>query len=175
MTNKQKFLLLERCSELFQTKRMGHINGPIEPSNSIMGLYELIQKYFNEDFKMAEIGSFHGTSTRFFSLFVDTIYSIDIYDYHVPLSGRIAEMDKMFKEAEEIFLERTKDYNNIVKIKKNSVDAAKEFEDNSINEIELYKIVSSSFIKVNNGIDNFLQLCGCISSIYLYMSQNHCS
>jgi DNA polymerase III delta prime subunit len=51
----------------------------------------------------------------------------------------------------------------------------KEFEDNSINEIELYKIISSSYIKVNNGIDNFLQLCGCISSIYLFMNESHLS
>jgi hypothetical protein len=165
MTNKQKFLLLERCSELFQTKRMGHINGPIEPSNSIMGLYELIQKYFNEDFKMAEIGSFHGTSTRFFSLFVDTIYSIDIYDYHVPPSGRIPEMDKMFKEAEEIFLERTKDYNNIVKIKKNSVDAAKEFEDNSLDCVyidgeHLYDYIRSDIYAWKDKIKDGGVLCG---------------
>jgi DNA polymerase III delta prime subunit len=46
----------------------------------------------------------------------------------------------------------------------------KEFEENNVNEIELYKIVSSGFIKVNNGIDNFLQLCSCISSIYILLN-----
>jgi len=37
------------------------------------------------------------------------------------------------------------------------------------NKLELYKIISNSYIKINNGIDTFLQLCGCISQIYLYL------
>ena len=132
MTNEEKFLFLERCSGLFSTKIMGHVDGPIQPQNSVMGLYEMIQKHFKEDFEMVELGSFQGTSTRFFSLFVNKLYSVDIYDYHVPPTGRIPEMDKMFVEAEQIFLERTKGYDNIIKIKKSSVDAAKEFEDGSL-------------------------------------------
>lgn len=132
MTNKQKFEFLERCSELFQTKRMGHIQGPIEPHNSVAGLYDMIRKHFNEDFVMVELGSFQGTSTLFFSLFVKKIYSVDFYDYHVPPTGRIPEMDKMFVEAENIFVQRTQNIENIVKIKKSSVEAAKDFEDNTL-------------------------------------------
>ena len=45
----------------------------------------------------------------------------------------------------------------------------KEFSDNNIDNKELYKIISNSYIKVNNGIDSILQLCGCISNIYIYL------
>jgi DNA polymerase III delta prime subunit len=46
----------------------------------------------------------------------------------------------------------------------------KEFEENKLDDKELYKIVSSSYIKVNDGIDSFLQLCGCISSIFMLLN-----
>ena len=165
MTNKEKFTFLERCSELFHTKRMGHIQGPIEPHNSVMGLYEMMQKYFKEDFVMVELGSFHGTSTRFFSLFVDKVYSVDVYDYHVPPTGRIPEMDKMFVEAESIFLERTKDYDNIVKIKKPSVEAAKDFEDGSLDCVyvdaeHLYDYIRSDIQAWKDKIKDGGVLCG---------------
>ena len=45
----------------------------------------------------------------------------------------------------------------------------KEFDENNINDKELYKIISNSYIRVNNGIDSYLQLCSCISSIYLLL------
>lgn len=165
MTNQEKFIFLERCSELFQTKRMGHAEGPIQPQNSVMGLYEMIQKHFKEDFVMAEIGSFMGTSTRFFSLFVNKIFSIDIYDYHVPPTGRIPEMDAMFVEAEKLFDERTKDYDNIIKIKKSSVEAAKDFEDESLDCVyvdgeHLYDYIRADIQAWKDKIKNGGILCG---------------
>lgn len=165
MTNQEKFIFLERCSELFQTKRMGHVEGPIQPQNSVMGLYEMIQKHFKEDFVMAEIGSFMGTSTRFFSLFVNKIFSIDIYDYHVPPTGRIPEMDAMFVEAEKLFDERTKDYDNIIKIKKSSVEAAKDFEDESLDCVyvdgeHLYDYIRADIQAWKDKIKNGGILCG---------------
>jgi len=36
--------------------------------------------------------------------------------------------------------------------------------------LKIYEIVSLSYIRVNNGIDTLLQLCGCISKISLYLS-----
>ena len=165
MTNKEKFLFLERCSELFDTKRMGHVAGPIEPQNSVMGLYEMIQKHFKEDFEMVELGSFQGTSTRFFSLFVKKLYSVDIYDYHVPPTGRIPEMDVMFVEAERIFIECTEGYDNIVKIKKSSVEAAKEFEDGSLDCVyvdaeHLYDYIRSDIQAWKDKIKDGGVLCG---------------
>lgn len=36
-------------------------------------------------------------------------------------------------------------------------------------KLKLYEIISLSYIRVNGGIDTLLQLCGCISKIYLYL------
>ena len=35
--------------------------------------------------------------------------------------------------------------------------------------LKIYEIISLSYIRVNGGIDTLLQLCGCISKIYLYL------
>lgn len=36
-------------------------------------------------------------------------------------------------------------------------------------KLKLYEIISLCYIRVNNGIDTLLQLCGCISKIYIYL------
>jgi replication factor C subunit 2/4 len=44
--------------------------------------------------------------------------------------------------------------------------------DNLLDEetkLKVYEIISLSYIRVNGGIDTLLQLCGCISKIYLYL------
>lgn len=38
-------------------------------------------------------------------------------------------------------------------------------------KLNIYEILSHSYIRVNGGIDTLLQLCGCISKIYLYMNK----
>lgn len=43
---------------------------------------------------------------------------------------------------------------------------------NNINEelkLKIYEIISLSYIRVNNGSDTLLQLCGCISKIFIYL------
>jgi predicted O-methyltransferase YrrM len=117
----------ERLEQLFSTPRMGH--APLESHNTVRGLYELIQHYFKPEFVMAEIGSFQGVSTMLFAMHVQKIYSIDCYDYVVPESGRIPAMDELLISAEKLFLERTAEIKNIIKVRKTSVEAAKEFED----------------------------------------------
>jgi replication factor C subunit 2/4 len=37
--------------------------------------------------------------------------------------------------------------------------------------LKIYEIISLSYIRVNGGIDTLLQLCGCISKIYLYLQK----
>jgi predicted O-methyltransferase YrrM len=117
----------QRLEELFNIPRMGH--AALESHNTVRGLYELIQHYFKPEFVMAEIGSFQGVSTMLFAMHVQKIYSIDCYDYVVPESGRIPAMDELLISAEKLFLERTADIKNIIKVRKTSVEAAKEFED----------------------------------------------
>jgi replication factor C subunit 2/4 len=38
-------------------------------------------------------------------------------------------------------------------------------------KLKIYEIVSLTYIKVNDGIQTLLQLCGCISKIYLYLDK----
>ena len=118
---------------LFNTPRMGRI--ALGEQNSVRGLYPLIVQFFKPHFKMVEVGSLEGISTLLFSKFVDTVYSVDCYDYKVPPTGRIPEHDQMFKEAERMFIARTKDVPNIIKIRKTSVEAAKDFEDGSLDAV----------------------------------------
>ena len=92
----------EKLQALFNTPRMGHVwDGrlPLDPRNSVEGLYEMVNKYFKQDFVMVEIGSFQGTSTMLFSMFCKKVYSVDCYDYPVPPSGRIPSHDQTFIDA----------------------------------------------------------------------------
>lgn len=120
-------------NELLTTPRMGH--APLSDVNSVAGLYEIIKTFFKPDFKIVEIGSFQGVSTILFSKFVQTVYSVDCYDYVVPATGRIPTHDQLFVDAEKIFLERTKDIQNIVKIRKSSLEAAQDFKNKSLDAV----------------------------------------
>ena len=118
---------------LFTLPRMGRI--AFSEHNSVKGLYLLVQQFYKSDFKMVEVGSLEGISTLLFANCVDTVYSVDCYDYKVPSTGRIPEHDQMFREAERMFIERTKDVSNIIKIKKTSIEAAKDFADGSLDAV----------------------------------------
>ena len=113
--------------------RMGRIAW--SEHNSVRGLHALVMQFFKPHFKMVEVGSLEGISTLLFANCVDTVYSVDCYDYKVPETGRIPEHDQMFVEAERMFIERTKDVPNIIKIKKTSVMAAKDFPDGSLDAV----------------------------------------
>jgi predicted O-methyltransferase YrrM len=128
--------LEQKIKEVLNTPRMGHVwDGtlPIQPpSNSTQGIYDLIKNVFKPDFEMVEVGSFMGVSTMMFALFVKKIYAIDCYNlihYGIP------SHDQLFVDAERIFVERTKDFENIIKIKNFSTEACKDFEDNSLDAV----------------------------------------
>src|SRR3990167_3466388 len=118
---------------LFSMPRMGRI--ALSNQNSVEGLYALAKQFYQPHFKMVEVGSLEGISTLLFANMVDTVYSVDCYDYKVPSTGRIPEHDQMFREAERMFIERTKDVSNIIKIKKTSIEAAKDFADGSLDAV----------------------------------------
>ena len=103
--------------------------------NSIRGLHALVSQFYAPHFKMVEVGSFQGVSTLLFANFVDTVYSVDYYDYKTPETGRIPEHDQSYVDAERMFIERTKDVPNIIKIRKSSVEAAKDFPDGSLDAV----------------------------------------
>lgn len=130
-------------NKLLATPRMSH--AAVDNTNGTYGLYLMIKDHFNSDFEMVEVGSFEGASTLMFSLFVNKVYSVDCYDYTIPPTGRIRSMDKLFVRAEKKFIQRTKGIKNIVKIRKTSVEAAKDFQDGSLDAV---------YIDAEHDIDN---------------------
>ena len=131
--NKLSDRLNKKVNKLFITKRASQ--AAVEDINSTVGLFAMIQAHFRPDFEMVEVGSFEGTSTLMFSLFVKKVYSVDCYDYKVPETGRIPSHDRLFQRAEKTFLRRTAKVPNISKIRKTSIEAAKDFEDESLDAV----------------------------------------
>ena len=125
--------LNKKVNKLFLTKRGSQ--AAVEDINSTVGLYTMIQGHFKSDFEMVEVGSFEGTSTLMFALFVKKVYSVDCYDYKVPETGRIPSHDRLFQRAEKTFLKRIAKVPNIIKIRKTSVEAAKDFADGSLDAV----------------------------------------
>ena len=119
--------------QLTKLRRME--NMPEGGINSVEGLATIAEQFLKPHFKMVEVGSFEGISTLLFSKFVDIVYSIDCYDYKVPETGRIPEHDLSFQIAERMFLERTKDVKNIIKIRKKSMEAVNDFQDRSLDAV----------------------------------------
>ena len=119
--------------QLFKIRRMD--NQPLMDMNSVKGLHKIVEQFLEPHFKMVEIGSFEGISTLLFSQFVNTVYSVDCYDYKVPETGRIPAHDQSFYEAEKLFIERTKGIKNIVKIRKKSMEALADFPDRSLDAV----------------------------------------
>ena len=120
-------------NKLYSTPRMSH--GAVENTNSVVGLHQMIQEHFKPDFEMVEVGSFEGTSTLLFSLFVKKVYAVDCFDYKIPPGGRIPEMDKLFIRAEKQFDKRTARVPNIVKVRKTSIEATRDFPDESLDAV----------------------------------------
>lgn len=115
--------------------------------NSTEGLFFLCRQFFKPDFEMVEIGSLEGVSTLMFAKFCKKVYSVDYYDYVPPPTGRIPEHDAMFREAEQLFIARTKDVPNIVKIRKSSVEAAKDFPDESLDAVYIDGAHEEEFVR----------------------------
>ena len=115
--------------------------------NSTEGLYFLIKQFFKPDFTMVEVGSLEGVSTLLFAKFCKKVYSVDYYSYVTPPTGRIPEHDAMFVEAEKLFIERTKDIPNIVKIRKTSMEAVKDFEDESLDAVYIDAAHEEEFVR----------------------------
>ena len=86
------------------------------------------------------------------------------------VDGNLKEAIEMTRELYETGYSANDILLTILKYIENYKDY-KEFDENNINDKELYKIISNSYIIVNNGIDSYLQLCSCISSIYLLLQR----
>ena len=118
---------------LYSLPRMSNME--LNDINNVSGLHKMIKQFYKPHFKMVEVGSSEGVSTLLFAQSVDTVYSVDCYDYKVPETGRIPSHDQSFIEAERLFITRTKDIKNIIKIRKKSMEAVNDFPDRSLDAV----------------------------------------
>ena len=129
----QNLPLKQNLKMLFDIPRMGHVE--VDKVNGVKGLYKMVKKYFKPEFEVLEVGSFHGVSTMLFSLFAKKVYSVDCYDYKSSTTRRIPLMDKLMVDAEKVFLARTANIKNIIKIRKTSAEASLDFKDRSLDVV----------------------------------------
>lgn len=144
LTNKQ----IKRLEELKQIHRM-HDNYPGDVSYA-SGLIEMIERYFEKDFKICEIGSYRGVSSEVFAIFCKTVFCVDIWDgnrndlsaYNMPYT------DKHPLSPEEEFDIMNQEYSNIIKLKAYSVDACQNFSNDTLDAI---------YIDGDHSFDGFTQ------------------
>jgi len=115
----------QSINRLLNTKRLE--SRPFGSQNSLKGLYSLIKDTaLNENTEMVEVGSFCGISSELFALHVKKITCVDLWASY----GEIDQPE--LTEAEKTFDKLTLEYPNILKVKSDSVLAAKNFADKSL-------------------------------------------
>jgi predicted O-methyltransferase YrrM len=95
--------------------------------NQLKGLKMLIDEYITENFVMVEIGSFAGISSELFALHCKELYCVDLWDPYWEITDK-----QRIEFAEFSFDKMIKNYENVYKVKKSSVEASKNFEDGSL-------------------------------------------
>jgi predicted O-methyltransferase YrrM len=118
---------IKRIAALLQTPRLEFKS---KQSNTTKGLYDLIIKHVRPTHTVVELGSFAGVSSELFAIHCETLYCIDRWEPY----WEIKQTERM-QTAEQRFDNMTKNYTNIVKMKSDSLDAVKNFEDESIDLI----------------------------------------
>jgi predicted O-methyltransferase YrrM len=116
--------------EMLTCPRMYYV--PLNPNNSVAGLIDMIAEIVEPNFKIVEIGSFAGVSSECFVNACKELHCVDIWNSdpnYFEIDG--AKIDKAFG----MFNEMKKDYLNIIQHIKGSLEAANEFEDNSIDMV----------------------------------------
>jgi predicted O-methyltransferase YrrM len=113
-----KKVIQERIKKLLQTPRVYWT--PLANENKVDGLVDLVKKYItNKDF-VVEVGSFSGVSSQVLALHCKELHCVDPYSWDAV------------KEAEKMFDTMLEDYPNIKKVKKPSIEGARDYEDHSI-------------------------------------------
>lgn len=118
---------MRTIKQLFQTPRMFYV--PLNPNNSVAGLFDMIDDTVKPNFKVVEIGSFSGVSSELFAKFAEWVYCVDIWNSdpnYFEIDG--AKIDQALIH----FNEMAKDYPNIIQKKMGSLTAVNQFEDESV-------------------------------------------
>ena len=116
----------EKIKELLLTPRMFYADYT-HRHNQLKGLKMLIDEYFNDNIVMVEIGSFAGVSSELFALHCKELYCVDLWDPYWEITDK-----QRIEFAEFTFDNMSKNYENIHKVKKSSVEASKDFKDGSL-------------------------------------------
>ena len=98
---------------------------PLDHIGSVEGLIELCEDIVKPDFTMVEVGSFSGVSSDVFARYVKTLYCVDLWELNDP-------ENETFKKCERLFDKVLQAHKNIVKIKNYSLEAVKDFPDESL-------------------------------------------
>jgi predicted O-methyltransferase YrrM len=89
--------------------------------NRLFGIYDLINDFLDKDSIVCELGSFQGASSELFALMCKQVYCIDFFDPNVTADfGHPYEVD---------FDNSVRKYTNVVKIKADTNEAYKQFDD----------------------------------------------
>ena len=115
----------QKIKEICKLPRMYYLSAT-QKNNNCEGLLKMMLDIAKPDFVIAEIGSFAGVSSMLFAEMSALVYCIDRWEEYAELSE-----DKLCI-AETMFDNYRKSYGNIVKIKKDAVEASENFENNSL-------------------------------------------
>jgi predicted O-methyltransferase YrrM len=111
-------------------------NDPTNPGNRLYGLYKMIKKHFKSTFNIVEIGTFEGASSELFALTCKSVITIDPYDIQPDREAKYKQESKDdLINAESTAKKRLKKYKNITMVKKMSLDALNDFEDESLDAV----------------------------------------
>jgi hypothetical protein len=135
----QHFYNNARIIELLNTPRLEFKH---KQSNTTHGLYHLISKHVTPDHVVVELGSFAGVSSELFALHCGKLYCIDRWEPYWEI-----DQDEKMLTAEKKFDAMVNNYSNIVKVKQDSIEAAKEFADDSIDLVYIDSDHSSERVK----------------------------
>ena len=129
----------KRISELLVTPRLEFKH---KQSNTTKGLYDLICKYVEPIDTVVELGSFAGVSSELFALHCSKLYCVDKWEPYWEITQQ-----EFMNTAEQRFDSMTKNYTNVVKLKMDTIESVKQFEDNSIDLIYIDSDHSSDRVK----------------------------
>ena len=115
---------------ILKTPRMFYHPYDFKNKNDCRGLYDFIKENVTPDFRICEIGSFAWVSSELFALHCKEIYCIDRWNSYLDIrEGGHIDIDKLI-EGERLFDLMKEKYDNIIKIKNDSLQACDLFGDN---------------------------------------------
>ena len=118
-------------------------------SNNCIGLLPLVEKALTKDSVMVELGSFGGVSTDLFARYAKKVYAVDLW---ATYNERLYQ--ETMQKAESLFDEILKYHSNITKVRGDSLEIFKDFEDASVDFVYIDSLHTYEHVKKE--IENWL-------------------